>query len=169
MDRFLSRQRSRLLVAAVTVTLCGPRLAAACPFCNAESRTLTEELQRSDAAVFAKLAGPDAADPDSGNAKFKIIKVLNGNAVLGDKTEIEVVFFGTSDTDQLYLISGVGADYTEWATPLALTPEAAQYIERLPDVPASGADRLVFFQDYLENEQPLLAQDAYEEFARALL
>ena len=31
----------------------------------------------------------------------------------------------------------------------------------------SGADRLAFFQEYLEHEDPLLAQDAYDEFARA--
>ena len=33
--------------------------------------------------------------------------------------------------------------------------------------PPSGADRLAFFQEYLEHEDPLLAQDAYDEFARA--
>ena len=39
--------------------------------------------------------------------------------------------------------------------------------ESCPRVPASGPERLAFFQEYLEHEDPLLAQDAYDEFARA--
>jgi hypothetical protein len=141
--------------------------ASACPFCNAETRTLSEEIQTADAAVLAKLAGPNAADLDTGNAKFKIVKVLSGYDVLGDKKEIETVFFGAPDTDQVFLVSGIGTDYTEWATPLPLSAAAMEYLGKLSDVPESGGDRLAFFQEYLENSDPLLAQDAYEEFARA--
>ena len=42
-----------------------------------------------------------------------------------------------------------------------LRPQAARACRR------PGIDRLAFFQEYLENEDPLLAQDAYDEFARA--
>jgi hypothetical protein len=128
---------------------------------------LTEELETSDAAVFAKLAGPNAADPETGNAKFKIVRVLAGEKVLGDRKELETVFFGKPDPEQLFLITGIGTEYTEWATPLPLSPAAVEYIGRLPDVPDEGADRLAYFQEYFENEDTLLAQDAYEEFARA--
>jgi hypothetical protein len=65
------------------------------------------------------------------------------------------------------MITAVGGDALEWMTPLPLSPAAADYVRKLPSVPASGADRLAFFQDYLENADPLLAQDAYDEFARA--
>ena len=34
-------------------------------------------------------------------------------------------------------------------------------------LPEKGADRLAFFQEYFEHDDPLLAQDAYDEFARA--
>jgi hypothetical protein len=40
-------------------------------------------------------------------------------------------------------------------------------VRKLPGLPPSGADRLAFFQEYLENDDPLLAQDSYDEFARA--
>ena len=50
---------------------------------------------------------------------------------------------------------------------MPLTPAAADYVRKLPAVPSAGPERLVFFQDYLEHEDPLLAQDAYDEFGRA--
>jgi hypothetical protein len=34
-------------------------------------------------------------------------------------------------------------------------------------LPEAGVERLVFFQEHLEDEDPLLAQDSYDEFARA--
>ncbi|HJQ81931.1 MAG TPA: hypothetical protein VJ828_18340, partial [Lacipirellulaceae bacterium] len=55
----------------------------------------------------------------------------------------------------------------DWTTPLPLSAAAVDYVRKLASVPAAGADRLAFFQQYLEHEDPLLAQDAYDEFARA--
>jgi hypothetical protein len=42
-----------------------------------------------------------------------------------------------------------------------------EYVKQLPQLPASGPERLQFFMNYLENSDPLLAQDCYDEFARA--
>lgn len=163
-----SKFYGRCLLVLLALTMLGVgRTALACPFCSAESRSLTEELELSDAAVFAKLAGPNAADLESGNAKFKIIRVLAGEEVLGDRKEIETVFFGEPDTEQTFLITGIGTDYTEWATPMPLSAAAVEYIGKLPEVPVKGADRLAYFQEHLEHPDTLLAQDAYEEFARA--
>jgi hypothetical protein len=161
----VKRVRLGLLATAGVFWASGP--AWACPFCSAESRTLTEEIDLADVAVLAKLAGPDAADLDTGNAKFKVVHVLAGEDVLGDTKQFDAVFFGEPDTEQIFLISGIGIDYTEWSTPLPLSKAGVEYLERLPEVPESGADRLAFFQEFFENEEPLLAQDAYEEFARA--
>jgi hypothetical protein len=47
-----------------------------------------------------------------------------------------------------------------------LTDSAVSYVKKLSTIPAAGADRLAFFQEYLENDDPLLAQDSYDEFAR---
>lgn len=160
--------RATLVISfSATVMVAGGLAVSACPFCSAASRTLTEELELSDAAVLAKLAGPDAADPDTGDARFQVVKVLGGEAVLGDQREIETVFFGEPDPNQVFLITGIGTDYTQWATPLPLSAAGIDYLSRLSSVPDVGADRLAFFQEYLEHDDPLLAQDAYDEFARA--
>lgn len=149
----------------------------ACPFCSAASQTLSEEQQSADAVVLAKLASPPAGkttdggsavtNPETGTAKFEIIEVLRGKERLIDVKEIDVVYFGEPGADQVFSISAIGQDKLDWTTPLPLTPAAVDYVRKLSEVPSTGADRLEFFQQYLENEDPLLAQDSYDEFARA--
>jgi hypothetical protein len=152
--------------------------ALACPFCSVESQTLSEETQAADAVVLAKLikeAPPptdqvsDVAptDPDSGTATFEIIDVLRGQDRLAGVKEIKAVYFGEADRQRTFLIMGLGSEKVDWTTPLPLSPDAVEYVRQLPSVAPSGADRLAFFQEYLEHADPLLAQDAYDEFARA--
>ncbi len=167
----------------VALLLLDAALVKACPFCTVESRTLTEEINSSEAVVLAKLiaaappiaedsdgdSGVASTDPDSGKATFQIVDVLRGEDRLKAGDEIKVVYFGEGERDKTFLISGIGVenDGLEWTTPLPLSATAIEYIRKLPDVPPSGGARLRFFQDYLENDDPLLAQDAYDEFARA--
>jgi hypothetical protein len=144
-----------------------------------ESQTLSEETQSADAVVLAKLlneapqaadqAGAlDATDPNSGTATFAIIEVLHGGDRLGEAKELRAVYFGEPDRERVFLIMGLGGgEKLDWTTPLPLSPEAVEYVRKLPTVPTSGGDRLAFFQEYLEHPDPLLAQDAYDEFARA--
>src|SRR4051794_7570307 len=151
------------LAAAITV---------ACPFCNVETQTLSEETRGADAVVLAKLlkeapASANAADPNSGTATFQIVEVLQGQEALKGTKEIGVVFFGDASREKTYLVNGIGKEKIDWTTPLPLSAAAVDYVKHLPTVPQNGADRLVFFQDYLEHADPLLAQDSYDEFARA--
>jgi len=166
----------RLLFGFIASLLALNTVATACPFCSIESQTLSEETQSSDAVVLAKLikeAPPvgetavDSSDPNSGTAMFEIVEVLRGQELLTGVKQINVVFFGESDRERVFLISGIGTERIDWTTPLPLSAAAVDYVRKLASVPATGADRLAFFQQYLENEDPLLAQDSYDEFARA--
>jgi hypothetical protein len=146
--------------------------ASACPFCNAEQPTLSEDLRGADASVLAKLvkeapAPANANDPNSGTATFRVFEVIRGREQIQAGKEIEVVFFGDSNREKIYLVNGLGKDKLDWTTPLPLSAPAVKYVKQLPHVATTGADRLAFFQDYLENDDPLLAQDAYDEFAKA--
>jgi hypothetical protein len=161
-----------VFTAAAIALLSAAKIASACPFCSVESQTLTEETRGADAVVLARLvkeAPPtaNASDPNSGVATFRIVEVLHGQELLKGAKEIGVVFFGDSNREKTYLVNGIGKDKVDWTTPLPLSAAAIEYVKKLPTVPPNGADRLVFFQDYLEHEDPLLAQDAYDEFARA--
>ena len=172
----------RRMAAAVGLLFVAAATSAACPFCTVESRTLTEEINGAAAVVLAKLvaeAAPvsvdeDNQDPDSGKAIFEIVDVLNGTNTAKDMAfkpgdQIKVVYFGEGERDKTFMISGVAVENNaiEWTTPLPLSDMAIEYVRQLSGLPPSGGDRLLFFQDYLENDDPLLAQDAYDEFARA--
>jgi len=157
------------------------QVAGACPFCSAASQTLSEELAAAEAAVIVKLvkaapaitpnaadpAGLGATDPDTGMAQFQIEEVLHGEDKLGDLKQIEVVYFGENEANKSFLISGLAGQPVDWTTPLPLSPRAVAYVKQLGQLPEQGLDRLGFFLQYLEDEDPLLAQDAYDEFARA--
>jgi hypothetical protein len=152
----------------------GARVTVACPFCSVQSQTLSEETQAADAVVLAKLvkeaASGDSATESGGNsgtATFSIVEVIRGQSIVKPGEEIDVVYFGPADHDQVFMITGIGPEKIDWITPLPLSPAAVEYTRKLPGVPTSGLDRLAFFQDYLEHEDPLLAQDAYDEFGRA--
>ncbi len=178
----MSRLVIRTVSAASLLVLCmAPWFAYACPFCSSTSQTLSEEIAAADVVMVAKLLSvPQAVepnkedigtfglvDPDSGKANFRIVEVLKGkeNASIGD--EIEVIFYGEPDPEASYMITGLGSPSPDWTTPLPLSPVSRAYLEKLPGVAEKGNNRLVFFQDYLQHKDPMLAQDAYDEFARA--
>lgn len=153
--------------------------AAACPFCSAAMATLGQEIAGADGAVIAELIKPMPAatdpaagpvDPTTAAATFRIVKVLRGEEKLAGAKEIDVVYFGEDAPDKKFLITGIAAitpDKIEWTTPVPLSPRAVEYVEKLPSLPESGVERIAFFQEHLEDEDPLLAQDSYDEFARA--
>jgi hypothetical protein len=179
----MRRQLTLLIVAAsvVAATLVGraPHVQA-CPFCNAAMQTLSQEIEAADVAVIAELAQvmptapPDetgaAVSPDSAAAKFRIVETLRGEEKLAGAKEIDVVYFGQDPPGKKFLISGlagVTGPGLDWTTPVPLSDRAVEYVRQLSNVPSQGADRLAFFQEYLEDDDPLLAQDSYDEFARA--
>ncbi|TWT47451.1 hypothetical protein [Botrimarina hoheduenensis] len=154
--------------------------AVACPFCAAESRTLTEEIGDSSAVLLAKLAAPSAVaqdpaeagvpyafvDPETGGAKFTIERILLGENLLKGVEQVEAIYFGDPDTQTVFYLRGVG-EPPEWTIPMPLSERAVEYVTQLFSLPPSGVERVAFFQEYLEDEDPLLGQDAYDEFARA--
>lgn len=160
----------RWLSAVVAIGLLAPAAVRACPFCNAQTKTLSEELDSAEAAVIAKMVkGPSkqaiaAGDADAAST-FEIVQVLKGPTDLPKK--IEVLYFGQQPAGAQFLVSGIGGKKMEWAAPNALSSRAVKYVAQLLKLPKKGADRMAFFQEYLEDDESLLANDAYEEFARA--
>jgi hypothetical protein len=146
-------------------------------------QTLGQEIAGADGAVIAQLVEPmspaavasatGASSPDaaSSSAKFRIVKVLRGEEKLAGAKDIEVVYFGEDPPEKKFLITGIAGITPgvaiDWTTPVPLSDRAVVYVEKLPSLPEAGVDRLVFFQEHLEDDDPLLAQDSYDEFARA--
>ncbi|HWB10940.1 MAG TPA: hypothetical protein VG826_17060 [Pirellulales bacterium] len=162
----------RNLSIVLTFWLLTPAAAYACPFCNAQTKTLSEELDSSDAVVVAKLVkGPSkeaiAAGDANAESLFEIVQVVKGAEILGKTRQIRVLYFGQQPAGTQFLVFGIDPKKVQWATPNALSPRAVKYVLQLTKLPKNGADRLAFFQEYLEDPESLLATDAYDEFARA--
>ncbi len=185
---------TRLILLTSLVCSTWQPVAQGCPFCSAVSQTLSQEIAGSDVAVIARLielppeidpngdapVGFDIDDPDSGTAEFEVLETIHGDD-LGDLapaqgSTIKVVYFGSgpdssSGSDEapkkIFMISGLTGKRIDWSTPLLLTARGSTYIKTLGSLPEEGPQRLSFFLDYLEDEDPLLAQDAYDEFGRA--
>lgn len=170
----------RLLpVVAVLSVLVGAALAVACPFCAAVSQTFSQEMESMDVVVIARLAKlPPVADPtlpsdatDVPRAKFEITEVLKGDKLTPKDGKIETLYFGEGSVGKEFLIMAVRetpeSTKLQWTTPLLLSERGKDYIHKLPTLPKEGAERLVFFQEYLEDSDETLARDAYDEFANA--
>ena len=149
--------------------------ALACPFCAAVSQTFTEEIDSMDAVVVGELVKlPPKADPDEDvasreapKATFKIVQILKGDTYLKGMETIQTIYFGDGKLGKPFLIMGVDPPKLMWSTPLQITERARKYVPQLLALPKEGPRRLEFFQQHLEDDDEMLARDAYDEFAKA--
>ncbi len=164
-----------LLVGAAFAVAPAGVSAASCPFCNPVALTLSEEMATRDLAVVAELladppAIPDDLDAEVPKSRFAVRHVLKGQEFVsaGDApTRFEAHYYGKGKKGDMFLMMSVEGDNQDWNAPIPLPTRCVDYVRELPNLPESGADRLAFFQDYFEDEEELLARDAYDEFARA--
>ena len=176
-------RRVAISVLGLTVIVAGVLMASysasACPFCSAMSLTLSQEIKAADAVVVAELvAVPKGTDVDNGGfapgigeaplkSKFKVVETLKGGEILKKAKEVEAVYFGDSPVGTQFMITAIDPKDLAWATPIPLPKEGREYLSKIMKLPESGADRLAFFENYLENPDPMLSRDAHDEFAAA--
>jgi hypothetical protein len=174
-----SMLRYLALAAAGLLAISSVGTARACPFCSAVSLTFAQEIKAADAVVIAQLVelpkGQTSVDgpiaPGIGEplakSKFKIIEVLKGAEHLKKAKEVDAVFFGDSPVGTEFLITAIDPKALAWSTPIPLSDRGRKYLTDIMKLPETGADRLVYFQDYLEDEDQMLTRDAHDEFAIA--
>jgi hypothetical protein len=162
------------------------RRADACPFCSAVSLTFSQEIAQSQAAVIARLVEPPPVGSLSPRAegplpkgKFAVVEVLKGSALVeeagllgagagdGKSNLIETITLEEKPVGTLFLLMGIEPPKLVWSSPIPVSERAVAYLKKLADLPEKGADRLAFFQQYLEDGDETLARDAYDEFAVA--
>ncbi len=96
---------------------------------------------------------------------FEVEKILKGEEWVKLHEQIKVHYFGKR-TEGVFLIMGTDSPDIIWTSPLVLSERGRKYVETVITLP-TGHERLEFFQDYLEDEDEMLARDAYDEFAKA--
>ena len=146
-------------------------ITSACPFCSAVALTFAEQMDNSEIVVVAKLVAvpKKITDPDEDFPKgeFEIVEVLKGDKFVKDGMEFKTQLVGSYPKGQKFLVMGVDPPKVAWTTPMKATDRVFEYLGKIQSLPESGAERLVFFQDFFEDKESVLAFDAFDEFARA--
>ena len=165
----------RLGVVAAAVGVAGA--AMCCPFCSAVKQTFCEEIAANDVAVLAKLVvrperpagnvSPLDAAPAANMSQFEVVEALRGEEVLSGEKRIQALYFGDQPLGTVFLLMGLAGDTISWSTPVVMSERSQAYLHEALQLPPAGADRLVFFQDYLQDAEEMIAGDAYDEFAKA--
>ena len=164
----------RVGLTALAFALMVVTVAAACPFCPTQTQTLTEEISTMDATVAAKLLKPGRISLDGETvelAQFEITEIIAKSPdvklsiEVGEK--IDAAYFGRSKPGQHFLVMASDSPNTKWFASLTVSDRSLDYLKQVLKLPEAGVERLVFAQKFLEDEDPLMARDAFDEFARA--
>ena len=169
-----------LLFVSLIAVLAGADRAAGCPFCSPTSQTFSQEIHSADVVAIAtlkELAPPrDVEDLSQSSfdatrniprATFEIGEILKGAEHLGDLRQIEAVYFGDAEVGTIFMIVALGAPDLDWTTPLRISDRVREYLLLVAGLTGEGPERLAFYQEYLEDQDDVLARDAYDEFSRA--
>ena len=142
-------------------------LAWACPFCNAVSQTLRQEMVAMDAVVIATSLQSDLTrNKETGEVLMKVEKVLKGSDLIKVGQEVKAIYYGEVSVGRRFMLSGVDPPDLQWSC-LPVSTRAEKYIGRITELPDDSLQRLRFYHDYLQDEESMLARDAYDEFAVA--
>ncbi len=148
-----------------------PSRTVGCPFCSAPSLTLSEQLAQSDAAVLVQWKSGDPGDReqgDIGSTTYEIVEVVRGaepRPAKGD--DVTLPRYRPGKAGDLFLLLGTQGTSLEWSSPLEITETSFRYIQQAPAPEVPLTERLEYFVRFLEFPDPLVANDAYAEFANA--
>jgi hypothetical protein len=175
MARQTSNTASAALIAVgfLALGLFAGRLAVACPFCQGGSQTLTKESEQAAIILFGRLANAklDPNDPNTGTTDLIIETVVKAHDSVAGKQSIVLPRYIVPDKDTRVLVFcdfyqgkidpyrclGVRAD-----SPIANYLKGALAVKD-----KDTATRLRYFLNYLEDKDPEVSGDAYNEFGLA--
>jgi hypothetical protein len=159
------------LIALLVASLSTAHAAVCCPFCEAPSLTLTEQLNQADVAVLVQYVESKPADREKGFAgatTYEIVDVVHdaaenykhGGRVTLDRDR-------AAKRGDLFMLLGTKGNGVEWSSPLEVSETSFQYMKQAPSKETATSERLKYFVKFLEYPDPLVATDAYAEFANA--
>ena len=166
----------RHLTAFLLVSLSGiPAALATCPFCPPAAPTLSEQAAGSDAVALVSFIASPKESPNEktpASSTWKVVDVLkNFRGVLKKDGELKIPERLSGRPGDLFLLMGKAegrdAKVVTWDTPLAISEIGFQYLKQAPAPETPRHQRLKYFLRFLEYPDPLLADDAYYEFAGA--
>ncbi|MEM8678213.1 MAG: hypothetical protein AAGF97_02555 [Planctomycetota bacterium] len=142
-----------------------------CPFCAAVAPTFTNRFEDMEVVVFGRLlefADYTQIDPATGEmmaSKFSIEQVLKNSSDQALSGRIDAPLYEDGVVGDLYYLTAVTGPGLLWDTPLAVTDRVPAYVQQI--LPLSQQERLAVCLQHLEDDDKVIQQDAYAEFARA--
>lgn len=162
----MSKTKQSILLAGVlsALLLAAPLVSLGCPFCSAVSQTLRQEMSTMDAVVIAESIPGEVQDSETGKIRMKVVRVLVGEKIVQVGQTVTPVYYGNVGEGRRFLLTGVDPPDLQWSL-MPVTERGEKYILQVLALPDDDVARLTFFRNYLEDEEPMLARDAYDEFA----
>ena len=161
------------VVVAVLLAVAGPAGAAlnCCPFCEAPSLTLAEQLGESDVSVLVQWVAAESPNKDKGFAgatTYEVVEVVrDATQTYAPGARIVLDRERAAQAGDLFILLGTKGANVEWASPLAVSETSFQYIKQAPSKETPAAERLKYYVRFLEYPDPMVSADAYSEFANA--
>jgi hypothetical protein len=164
-----------VLITGISLALLMPSTEAhlmMCPFCDAPSLTMSEQVDQSGHLLLGEWVGGDKpTNKTAGASRFKIVKVAKSkDDAFKVGEEIELPQFVSGKESALYILMGPETKLIDWHTPSEATDASWKYLSSLPVLETEQAkqiERLAFFLDYLQSPELMVSNDAYAEFASA--
>lgn len=159
------------LAAALLAIAGNARPAVCCPFCEAPSLTLAEQLGQADVSLLVQWVKAEPADRDKGFAgetTYEVVEVVQDAAKSFESgAQIKLSRERVAKSGDLFVLLGNKGTSVEWASPLAVSEASYQYIKQAPSQETPAVERLKYFVKFLEYPDQMVASDAYGEFANA--
>lgn len=157
-----------ILTAALSFTVAVPA-AMACPFCEAPSLTLSEQLAQADASVLVQwVEGAKPTEKTAGSTVYEVKQIVRNHKdtiKVGDR--ITLRRYRASDVGDLFMLMGSKGTSIDWGSPLEVTETGFNYISQAPSPEVPTTKRLEYFVRFLEYPDQMIGTDAFGEFANA--
>jgi hypothetical protein len=157
-----------LLTAALSFAV-AVSTALACPFCEAPSLTLSEQLAQADAAVLVQwVEGTKPTEKLVGSTVYEVKQIVRNHKdtiKVGDR--ITLRRYRSSNVGDLFMLMGSKGVSIDWGSPLEVTETGFNYISQAPSPEVPTTRRLEYFVRFLEYPDQMIGTDAYGEFANA--
>jgi len=156
----------------VCVSSVSTAAASLCPFCDAPSLTMSEQVGQSAHLMLAQWIGGEKPTSESaGTAVFRIVDVARSeDDLFKAEMELELPQYIVGKEELFYVLMGPSTRLVDWHVPAPATKSAWEYVAQLPPLetePEKQIERLAYFLDYLQHPELMVSNDAYAEFAAA--
>ena len=120
-----------------------------------------------DAVVIAVATQDDASrNKESGEVIMKVEKVLKGEEFVTADSDVKAIYYGDVSVGRRFMLSGVDPPELQWSC-LPVSERAEAYIAEITELADDPLERLRFYHRHLQDDESMLARDAYDEFAIA--